>query len=312
MDLKAYIFRRLLYTIPILLGVTLLIFLMFNIVGGDPALTLLGKHASPKQLDMLRKELGLNKPFLHQYFDLLKATFTFNFGKSWFTKQEIFTILKDGVLVSFSFTFPAFIVSIFLSIGFALISVFYRGQLIDKMLVVGSTTLMSVSALSYILFFQWFFAYKLDWFEIAGYERGFPHFVPYILLPCIIIIFLSIGSDIRLYRTFILDEINQEYVRTARSKGLSEIKILLKHVLKNAMIPIVTNIVIQLPFLLLGALLIESFFGIPGLGGIVIDAIGHSDFPLIKSITVLSAIFVIFCNLLTDIIYTLLDPRIKL
>jgi peptide/nickel transport system permease protein len=171
---------------------------------------------------------------------------------------------------------------------------------------------MSISGLAYILFGQWVFAYKLGWFEIAGYEYGFPNFIPYIILPGIILVLLSMGSDVRFYRTALLDEMYQDYVRTARAKGLPERVVLFKHVLKNAMVTIVTNLVIQLPGWLLGTLLVESFFGIPGLGGIILNAINNSDFPVIKAITILSAVSYILFSVVTDVIYTLVDPRIKL
>ncbi len=312
MDLKTYILRRLLHTIPIIIGIATLIFFIFNIVGGDPALTLLGKYAKAKQIASLRHEMGLDKSLFLQYIDLLKSIFTFDFGKSWHTKQNIITSLKESGWISFTLSFPPFIISCALSIIIAMVSAFYRGQFLDKTLVLISIILMSISILSYILLFQWFFAFKLDWFEIAGYDKGFPNFISYILLPGIIIIFLSIGSDIRLYRTILLDEINQDYIRTARAKGLSEVSVLFKHVLKNAMIPIVTNLITQLPFLFLGSLLIENFFAIPGLGNFIVTAINTSDFPVIKAVTILSAIVFVLFNLLTDIIYTILDPRVKL
>jgi peptide/nickel transport system permease protein len=172
--------------------------------------------------------------------------------------------------------------------------------------------MMSISGLTYILLGQWLFAYKLGWFEIAGYEHGFPHFIPYIVLPGIILVILSIGYEVRFYRTVILDEMYQDYVRTARAKGLPEWIVLFKHILKNAMVPIITNLIIQLPALLLGTLLVESFFGIPGLGGITMHAINNSDFPIIKAMTIISTVFYIIFNLVTDVLYTLVDPRIRL
>ena len=171
---------------------------------------------------------------------------------------------------------------------------------------------MSISSLAYILFFQWFFAFKLSLFEISGYEFGFPNFVSYVLLPVIIWVVLSLGPDVRFFRTVMLDEIYQDYVRTASAKGLSEKIILLKHVLKNAMIPIITYTVIQLPFLILGALLLENFFSIPGLGSLTLRALNSSDFPVIKAISILSSVAYIIFGLINDILYTIFDPRVKL
>jgi peptide/nickel transport system permease protein len=311
-NIYAYILRRLLYVIPVILGVCAIIFLIFNVVAPDPALIILGKHATVEQIVEIREQLGLNRPYWSQYFDIVRSAFTFDFGRSWSTKQEIIEMIKAGAIPSATLSFPAFLISTILGISIALLVAFYRGSLFDKVTVVACVALMSVSSLAYILFGQWFFAYKLGWFEISGYDYGFPYFIPYILLPAIIWIVLSVGPDVRFYRTIMLDEIYQDYIRTARSKGLSERVILFKHVLKNAMIPIITYVVIQIPFLILGALLLESFFSIPGLGSITLNAINSSDFPVIRAMTVLSAIAYIIFSVITDVLYTLVDPRVRL
>jgi peptide/nickel transport system permease protein len=307
-----YTIRRLFYAIPILIGVTMVIFLLFHIVAGDPTAVLLGKHATSQQMAELRHELGLDKPMLMQYFDTLKSAFTLNFGRSWSTKQHIMQMIKGGAYASLTLSVPAFVLASLAAIAMALLAAFFRGTLLDRSLVVVSVVMMSISVLAYILFGQWVFAYKLGWFEIAGYEYGFPDFLPYIVLPAIIWIVLSIGPDVRFYRTVMLDEVHQDYVRTARAKGLSNRMILFKHILKNAMIPIITNLVIQVPALILGALLIENFFGIPGLGNITLQAINNSDFPVIKAMTILSSMLYIIFNVITDVLYTLVDPRVQL
>lgn len=310
--MTSYIIRRLLYLIPVLLGVSFIIFLLFNVVNGDPTPLLLGKHATAKQMHELREQLGLNKPLLYQYFDVVKSAFTFDFGRSWSTKQEIVEMLKQGAYPSLSLSLPAFMLSTVTSIIISLFVAYFRGNKIDLVVRFACIAGMSISSLAYILFFQWFFAFKLGAFEISGYEFGFPNFIPYIVLPAIIWIVLSLGPDVRFFRTIMLDEIYQDYVRTARAKGLSEIIILLKHVLKNAMIPIITYVVIQLPFLILGALLLESFFSIPGLGGMTLNALNSSDFPVIKAMAILSAVAYIIFGLISDILYTIFDPRVKL
>lgn len=312
MTIYTYILKRILYAIPIFFGVSLLIFIMFNIVVGDPTIILLGKHATADQMADLRHHLGLDKSWILQYLDILKSSFTMNFGRSWATKQLISQMIKSGSKVSLTLSLPSFIITSFLSIIISMVSAFFRGKWIDKSLVIICVIMMSISGLTYILFGQWILSYKLGLFPIEGYEYGFPYFIPYIILPCIIWIVLCVGPDVRFYRAIMLDEIHQDYVRTARAKGLSEITILFKHVLKNAIIPIITNLVIQIPFLILGALLIESFFGIPGLGSIILDAINNSDFPVIKAITILSALFYIIFNAITDILYVIVNPRISL
>ena len=221
-------------------------------------------------------------------------------------------MIKQGAYPSLCLTIPAFVISTILSLLISLVVAFYRGKGIDLFVRFFCIAGMSISALTYILAFQWFFAFELGWFEISGFEYGFPDFIPYIALPAIIWIILSLGPDVRFFRTVILDEIYQDYVRTARAKGLSEVSILLKHVLRNALIPIITYVVIQIPFLILGALLLESFFGIPGLGGITLNALNSSDFPVIKAMAILSSVIYILFSLLSDILYTFADPRVKL
>ena len=312
MNISTYVIKRLLYGIPTLLGVCLIIFILFNIVSPDPTLIMLGKHATTQQMAELRTELGLNRPWIVQYWDVVKSAFTFDFGRSWSGQQKISEMIWQGAFPSLTLSLPAFVISGAISLSIALLVSFYRGQWMDRTMVIMMVTLMSISSLAYIIFGQWFFGFKLGWFEISGYESGFPHFIPYIILPVIIWVIVAIGPDVRFYRTIILDEIYQDHVRTARAKGLGEITILFKHVLKNAMIPIITYVVIQLPFLIQGALLLESFFSIPGLGSITLDAVNSSDFPVIKAMTILSAVAYIIFSIITDILYTVTDPRVRL
>ena len=310
MNIWTYILRRTLYSIPILLGVALVIYVMFNLVAPNPAAILLGRHATAQQIVELNHELGLDRHWFLQYFDIVKSSFTFDFGRSWSTKQEITEMFKAGAIPSLTVSVPSFVLATIISIIISLFIAYYRGSMADKVTVFVCVALMSVSSMAYILFAQYFFAYKLGWFEISGYD--FPNFLPYVALPIIISVVLEVGPDVRFYRTIILDEIYQDYVRTARAKGLSEKVILFKHVLKNAMIPIITYLVLAIPFLILGALLIESFFGIPGLGGITINAINSSDFPVIKAMTILSSVAYIIFSIITDVLYTLVDPRVRL
>ena len=312
MNLWAYVLRRLLYIIPVILGVCFIVFILFNVFSPDPALLLLGKHATASQIVELRRELGLDRPWFFQYLDIVKSAFTFDFGRSWSTKQDIFYMIKEGAVPSLTLSLPAFLVTLATSLSISLFVAFFRGKIIDKAAVFLCVSLMSISSLAYILFFQWFLGYKQGLFPIAGYESGFPDFLEYIILPLIIWLILSLGPDVRFYRTVILDEIYQDYVRTARAKGVSETIILFKHVLKNAMIPIITSVVIQLPFLILGALLLETFFSIPGLGSMTLEAINSSDFPVIKAMTILSALAYILFSVITDVLYTVVDPRVRL
>ncbi|MCC6276796.1 MAG: ABC transporter permease [Oligoflexia bacterium] len=307
-----YIARRILYVIPILFGVTLITFVLFNLVGGNPVYQKLGKHGSEAEIQLLSKELGLDRPLHEQYLFFLKQCVTLDFGRSWSSNQKITDMLSNGIGASLSLTVPAFTISVLLSILIALGAAFFRGTIIDRGLVVFCLAGMSISMLVYIIFFQYMFSFRLGVFPITGYDPSLAGRWTYLILPMIIWIVVSLGSDILLYRTIMLDEIFQDYVRTARAKGLSEKVVMLKHVLKNAMIPIITNIVLEIPFLYTGSLLLEAFFGIPGLGGMTVQALYNSDFPVIKAMTFIGSMLYVFFNLVSDVAYAIVDPRIKL
>ncbi len=307
-----YFIRRFLYLIPVLLGVCLIIFFLFNIVVGDPTPLLLGKNATIEQMETLREELGLNRALYLQYFDIVKSAFTLDFGRSWATKQQISQMIINGVVPTLSMTLPAFFLSTFISLIVAIVVAFYRGGKVDFVVRAACIAGMSIPSLSYILFFQYYLAYQEGLFPIQGYDYGFPHFIPFIILPALIWIILSIGPDVRFFRTVILDELYQDYVRTAKAKGLSQVNILFKHVLRNSLIPVITYVVIQLPYLILGAILLENFFSIPGIGSMILSALNSNDFPVLKSLAVITSLALIIFSLLTDFLYTLVDPRVKL
>lgn len=307
-----YIARRLLYMIPILFGVTLLTFLLFNVVGGDPAAQAAGRHASAEQIEILRRELGVDRPLYQQYLFFLEQILTLDFGRSWATKQQITTMFADGVGPSLSLTFPAFVLAQIITISLALLLARWRGTLFDRVTKISCLALLSLSSLVYILWGQYFLAYKQDLFPISGWDPSFAGRWEFLGLPILIFVLLSLGGNILFYRTVFLDEIYHDYVRTARAKGLGETQILFRHVLRNALIPIITRVVLQMPFLILGSLLLESFFGIPGIGGIVVQAIQNSDFPVIKAMTFLSAILYMIFQLISDILYAVVDPKVQL
>lgn len=307
-----YIIRRVIYMIPILFGITLVTFLLFNVAGGDPVLIMVGKHATPESIASLRHELGLDQPLWKQYLDFVGQIVQFDFGRSYATKRDVFEMIREAAPVSFVVTFPAFVISVCMAISMSLLVAFWRGRFIDRFLVVVSVMLISIPSLAYVLFGQYYFSYVLGWFPISGFSFGFPEVISYIALPVIIIIFLTIGNELRFYRTVMLDEISQDYIRTARAKGLNERVVMFKHVLKNAMIPIITSIVIEFPFLIVGSLIIESFFAIPGMGFQLIDALNNADFPVIKANVVMFSLLYMVFNLLTDVLYSVVDPRVSL
>ncbi len=307
----AYVVRRVVYAVPILLGVSLVVFSLFHLVGGDPATLLLGKHATAERVAAVRTELGLDRPLPLQFIDYLGEVATFNFGKSYTTREDIREKIANGVGPTLSLTVPAFLITVFLSLLIALLVAFHRGKLIDRVSVVFFVLLMSLPGLAYILFGQYILASKLGWFPISGYGSSPQEKVYYLALPVLISVFLNLGSDIRFFRNSIIEEINQDYVRTARAKGLDEKWVYLKHVLKNSMIPVITYVVLQIPYLVLGSLLLESFFSIPGLGGMTVEAVNNSDFPVLKAMTTVISMLYIATTILTDVLYRLVDPRMS-
>ena len=309
----AYIVRRLWQMVPTMLGVVLLVFFLFNWVGGDPAYVLAGKISNQEQIDNIRRQLGVDQPYWVQLGIFLKQIVTADFGASWSTNERVSHIMMTRLGPSLTVLVPLLFLTTLISIGLALAVAYVRGSFTDRMVMIVCTVGLSISILVYIIVFQYVFAYKLGWFPVQGWGDSFwENLVRYSSLPILIGLVVAIAPSLRLYRTFVLDEINQDYVRTARAKGLSENRIMWLHVLRNASIPIITNIMASLPGLLIGAFLIERFFSIPGIGREVILAVERSDFPVIKAITVYVAVATMIFNLLADLMYKAVDPRVQL
>ena len=313
--MTAYVIRRLLYVIPLVLGVALIVSLIFNSgLFGDPAVTILGKHANAEAVARLHEDLGFNKPWYAQYWDYLKSLAALDFGRSHQFKLRISEMLTRGAIPSLSITLPGFLIATTIAVSMSLLCAAFRGKVIDRAILVVAVGLMSVSSLVYIIFGQYFLAHKwghVTHLPVQGYERG-PGAWLYVTLPIIIFVFLTIGPDLRFYRTAMLEEIKQDYVRTARAKGVSERTVLFHHVLRNGMIPILTRVVVELPFLFLGSLLLERYFAIPGLGGMTINGVLTNDLPVLRAMTFVFAILLVVANLVTDIAYTVADPRVRL
>jgi peptide/nickel transport system permease protein len=311
--MSAYLIRRLWQMFPTLLGVILFIFIIFNMVGGDPAYVLAGKISSPEQIANIRKELGIDQPYYVQLWIFIKQVFTFNFGASWSTNELVSDLFKTRVPPSLMIGIPLLVLETIVALGMALLVAYHRNSLTDRGIMIGCTIAQSVSILVYIIFGQYFFAYKLGWFPVQGWGDSYwQNQFTYSLLPILIAAAVGLAPAIRLYRTFVLDEINQDYVRTARAKGMSEKRTMLVHVLRNAAIPVITNVLVQLPGLIVGLFLIERFFSIPGIGREAILAVERSDFPVIKAVTVYVAIATMFANLFADLLYKVVDPRVQL
>jgi len=420
-----YIAKRILQMIPTVFGVILITFVLFNIVGGSPAMHVLGRHVSPQALEEFDEQRGFNKPlfiglrtttrayadsdfertagdwqkiagiiwtngtvilaaggeyalpvkfplrtdceyeleiegrsagfpmfgenqlklsrdwkkislrfqslaeivpgdapveirsiklrrvmshpFDSQFVFYLTRLAHLDFGVSSSTNQRVSKLMLDGIGPSLMLAVPVFFIGLITAVMLSLFCAFWRDTWIDRFFVVLSVALMSVNYLVWIVAGQYLLAFKLGWFPVWGFEA-----VRYIALPALIGVFSGLGAELRFYRTVMLDEMHRDYVRTAQAKGVSRGGVLFKHVLKNAMIPIITNTVIAIPFLYTGSLLLESFFGIPGLGYLGINAINSSDVDVVRAIVLVGSILFVIANLLTDICYAAVDPRVKL
>ena len=311
--MAAYVLRRLWQMIPTLAGVILLIFFLFKFFGGDPAEILAGQISDKQQIESIRQQLGLDQPWWVQLWIFLKQIFTFDFGQSWMTKEKVSTLFASRLPATLTVMIPILLLDVFLAVPLAMLVAYVRGSLTDRAIVAICVLAMSVSFLVYIIFGQYVFGFVLGWFPVQGWSDRFAtNLLKYAPLPVILAVFVGLAPQTRLYRTFFLDEINHDYVRTARAKGLSERTVMFKHVLRNALIPVLTNVSVQLPSIFVGSFLIEVFFSIPGLGREVLLAVNRSDYPVIQAVTIYLAVLTMLINLGADLLYKVVDPRVVL
>ncbi len=322
----AYIIRRALYAIPILIGINIITFLLFFVVNtpDDMARMFLGqKHVTEEQIEDWKTERGYHHPLFYntqaEGVDTLRETvfytkslrlFVFDFGRS-DSGRDIGFDISQRMWPSLAIAVPQLVIGLLVAITLALLIAFFRATYIDYWAVVICVALMSISSLFYIIGGQYMMGKILRVVPISGFESGI-FGIKFLILPVMIGIVGGIGSSARWYRTIFLEEMNKDYVRTARAKGISEQTVLFRHVLRNALIPILTGVVVILPLLFMGSLITESFFGIPGLGSYTIDAISRQDFAIVRSMVFLGAFLYIVGLLLTDISYTIVDPRVRL
>ena len=311
--MAAYLIRRLWQMIPTLLGVILLVFLLFKFFGGDPAEILGGLNASADQVQAIRDQLGLNRPWYVQLAIYLKGIVTFDWGRSFATNEAVGHIFATRLPATLTVMTPILILDTLLALPIAMWVAYRRGSLSDRAIMVVSTVALSISFLVYIIVGQYVFGFQLGWFPVQGWSdsllKNLTTFVP---LPVLLALLVGLAPQTRLYRTFFLDELGHDYVRTARAKGMTEATVLFKHVLRNAMIPILTNVALALPSIFVGSFLIEVFFSIPGVGREVILAVNRSDYPVIQAFTVYLAMITMLVNLAVDVLYKLVDPRVVL
>ncbi len=321
-----YIIRRLLYSAPLLMGVNILTFVLFFVVNSpdDMARMQLGqKHVTEQAITNWKQQHGYDVPLLWNadaqgekklthtiFYQKSLGLFLFRFGLS-DTGRNIGADIKERALPSLAVALPSLLAGLLVNICFALMMVLFRNSYLEHAGIVLCVVLMSVSSLFYIIGGQFFIGKVLRLVPISGYDDGMAA-VKFLVLPVLIGVFSGIGSGVRWYRTLFLEEVEKDYVRTARAKGLTETQTLFRHVLPNAMIPILTGVVVILPLLFMGSLIMESFFSIPGLGSYTIDAINMQDFAIVRAMVFLGSVLYVIGLLLTDISYTLVDPRVRL
>jgi peptide/nickel transport system permease protein len=322
----AYVIRRVLYAIPILIGVNLITFTLFFVVNPPDNMARLHlglRHVTDASIEKWKSQHGYDKPLIINYAESGLATltetvffhksvklFVFDFGVS-DNGRDISYDISQRMWPSLAIAVPSLMIALMVNISFALLLSFFRGSYIDLWGVVFCVMMMSISALFYYIGGQFLIGKFLHLVPISGYDTGLDA-TKFLLLPVIIGVIAGIGALTRWYRTFFLEEINKDFVRTARAKGLSESVVLFRHVLQNALIPILTGIVAALPLLFMGSLILESFFGIPGLGSYTIDAINQQDFAIVRAMVFLGSVLYIVGLVLTDISYTFADPRVRL
>lgn len=324
--MSSYLVRRILYAIPILLGVNIITFVLFFVVNSpdDMARVHLGnRYVTVESIEKWKIERGYDRPLFFAssssgksiltdtiFYDKTIRLFTFDFGQS-DSGRDISYDISERMWPSLLISFPVLLLGLVFTISFALLIAFFRGTYIDSSAVILCVSMMSISGLFYIIGGQYLLSKLLQIVPISGFDDGIAS-IKFLILPILIGVVGGLGHGTRWYRTIFLEEIHRDYVRTARSKGLSERGVLYRHVLRNALIPIVTGVVALLPSLFLGSLITEAFFGIPGLGSYTIDAIQSQDFAIVRAMVFLGSVLYIFGLILTDIAYTLVDPRIRL
>lgn len=318
----AYVIRRLLYGFGVVLGVLFFLFVLFFLYAQpeDMAVKALGEKAPPAAIEQWIANHGYDRPALWnpeapldtQLVDHFRRMLTFDFGKSDADDVPIIRRLREGIGPSLSLTVPLFILGLLVSITLSLFVAYFRETYIDTTGVFLAVLAMSVSILLYIISGQYLIAKVLRWFPISGFDPSPSVILRFLAMPLIVGLLSGVGESVRFYRTVFVEETQRDYVRTARAKGCGDGRVMTRHVLRNSMIPILTRVVLSIPFLFTGSILLESFFGIPGLGSITVEAIQGNDFATLRVMVYIGSLLFILGQVATDISYTLVDPRVRL
>lgn len=321
-----YLIRKIAYALPVLAGVSIITFLLFFSVNSPDSIARMHlgeKYATATAIERWKQQHGYDKPAFYNpqknglarltdtlFFTKTSQLFRFNFGFS-VDNRRISTDILQRMWPSLAIAAPTLLLGLCINISFALFVILFRTTLFDTITMITCVLMMSISSLFYVIFGQYLFGKILQWVPVSGYEGGLAAF-RFITLPVLIGVISGMGAGIRWYRTLFLEEMHKEYVTTARAKGLSPFRLLYQHVLRNALLPILTGAVVIIPSLFLGSLIMESFFGIPGLGSYTIDAIQSQDFEVVRAMVFLGTLLYLVGLILTDVSYTLADPRVRL
>lgn len=310
----SYLLKRLLAVIPVLLVVTVIVFLMLRLTPGDPAANIAGDAATTEDIAQLRVDLGLEKPLPVQFMIYMKNLLTGDFGDSFYYKRPVISMIADGLEPTLSLAFFTIIIACMIAVPLGTLAAYRHGSWIDRTIMGFSVVGFSVPVfvIGYLLIY--FLSVKLDWFPVQGYQHiadGIGGWAYRLILPSTALSVIFVALIARMTRTSVLEVLNEDYVRTARAKGLPQFKVLMRHALRNAAVPIVTIIGIAIAILISGVVVTESVFVIPGLGSLTLDAIQGRDYPTVQALIILFSVFYVGINLLIDVIYTLLDPRIR-
>jgi peptide/nickel transport system permease protein len=309
-----YLLRKALHGLLLVLGVTFVSFLLMVWFGPDQTYTLIGKNATPERIAEVRRELGYDQPFLQRYADYVADLFTLDLGASNSSGESVARILRRTVPVSLALMLPGFILGNLLGIALGLEAAQRRGQRTDRLITAAAVTGMSISFLIVIIALQVALStpYGLDLYPVRGWNVvDLRSYLSYVAVPTFALIFVTLGYNTRFYRAVFVEESSKDHIRTARAYGASPVTIMWKHVLKNSMVPVITRIMFSIPLVVIsGSLLIETYFGIPGIGKVTFNAITNGDQPVLKAVVGLTAVAFVLIQVLTDLLYRLLDPRI--
>jgi peptide/nickel transport system permease protein len=310
-----YIRRRLLYGIPLILGVTFISFLLMVYFGPDKTYELLGKNPTQEQINEVRHALGYDKPFLLRYASYLKELVTLDLGLSDSSGEAVSSILIRTLPVSLALVLPGFVLGNLFGLALGLFAAWYRGKWLDKLVMSASVIGMSISFLVIIIGLQILLCtpYGFNLFPVRGWQvNGLGSYLYYVTVPTMALVFVTLGYNTRFYRAVMVDEIEREHIRTLQAYGASPAEILFKHVLKNSLIPILTRIMFSIPFVVIsGSLLLESYFGIPGIGLVTFNAITSGDQPILKAVVGLTGVLFVLALMFNDMLYSVVDPRVS-